>query len=303
MNFNREGRKKLELRVLKYFLTVAQEGTITRAADILHVTQPTLSRQLKQLEDDLGTALMIRTNSQIALTEAGLLLEQRAKEILELSDRTAHELRHQRSSFGGTVSIGSASVFPSTYVSKIIKKYRDNYPDNEFYLYTSCAENIKERVDKGLSAVALVSEPVESSKYDYVILAQEWHWSLFVPKDAPAAQREYISIDELADMPLIIPKRVLIPPAHDELLAFLYENDIPISGSYNLNTNAQALVKDGLGYALGLYSDACWLSEGITVVPVRPHTPVHCALVWKKGAALNLASQRFIDTVTEHFAL
>lgn len=293
----------MELRVLKYFLTVAQEGTITKAAEILHVTQPTLSRQLKQLEDDLGTSLMIRTNSQITLTEAGLLLEQRAKEILELADRTSHDLRHRKSSFGGTVSIGHAGVFPSTYISHIIRAYRDEYPDNEFYLYSSCAENIKDRVDKGLSAVALVSEPVESSKYDYILLKQEWQWCLFVPEDDAIAQREYVKIDELSGLPLIIPKRVIIPPAHDELLAFLYENDIPISGSYNLNTNAQALVKDGLGYALGLYSEVCWLSQGLTVVPVRPHSPVHCALIWKKGAQLNLASQRFVDTVKNYFSL
>lgn len=293
----------MELRVLKYFLTVAQEGTITKAAEILHVTQPTLSRQLKQLEDELGTPLMMRTNSQVALTEAGLLLEQRAKDILELSNRTVHELRHQKKSFGGTVSIASAGVFPATYVSKIIRKYKDEYPDNEFYLYTSCADNIKDRLDKGLSSVIFVSEPVESSKYEYVVLKQEWHWSLFVPKSDPIAQRSSISVDELAELPLIIPKRVIIPPAQDELLAFLYENDIPVSGSYNLNTNAQALAKDGLGYALGLYSEDCWLAEDLVVVPVVPNHPIHCALAWKKGAPLNLATRRFVDTVIEHFAL
>ena len=291
----------MELRVLKYVLTVAQESSITKAAEILHITQPTLSRQLMQLENELGVSLMVRTNREILLTEGGILFEQRAKEILELSDRAEREIRHHKTSFGGTVSIGTAGVLPSSYIGRMIRAFRDHYPENEFYLYTSCADNIRERIDKGLTSVGLFAEQVESGKYSYVPLQEPWQWHLLVPKTDQIATRGSVSIKELDGLPLIVPKRVIVPLPHDDLLSFLYDHDIPISGSYNLNTNAQTLVRDGVGYALALYSKSCWLSQELKAIPIEPQQPIHAVLAWSRRRPLNPSSKLFIRTILEEF--
>lgn len=161
----------MELRVLRYFTTMAQEGNISRAAEILHITQPTLSRQLMDLEKELESKLFIRGKKEITLTEEGMLLYQRAQEILELSERTKQELVHRNESISGLVSVGCVEGMGTRVLADMLRNFADKYPKMQFDLYNGYSDDIKERLDKGLLDVGLLMEPVELAKYDFVRLS------------------------------------------------------------------------------------------------------------------------------------
>ena len=158
----------MELRVLKYFLTVADEGNITRAADILHVTQPTLSRQLMELEDEMGTALLIRGKRSVTLTDEGFLFKQQAETIVELADKLEHTFTDQKDVICGTIRIGATEALGGRTLAAHMKEFREKYPDVQFDLYNGMADNIKEMIEHGLIDLGLVMEPIDTSKFEYV---------------------------------------------------------------------------------------------------------------------------------------
>ena len=162
----------MELRVLKYFLTVADEGNITRAADILHVTQPTLSRQLIELEDELGTALLIRGKRSVTLTDEGFLFKQQAEMIVELSDKLEHTFKDKEDVVCGTIRIGASEAVGCRALALYMKEFREKYPDVQFDLYNGMADNIKEMLERGLLDLGLVLEPVDTAQFEYVRLPQ-----------------------------------------------------------------------------------------------------------------------------------
>ena len=190
----------MELRVLKYFLTVADEGNITRAADILHVTQPTLSRQLIELEDELGTALLIRGKRSVTLTDEGFLFKQQAEMIVELSDKLEH-------TFKDTIRIGASEAVGCRALALYMKEFREKYPDVQFDLYNGMADNIKERLERGLLDLGLVLEPIDTAKFEYVRLPQKETWGLLLRKDHELAEKETLTVEEIRQYPLIMPGR------------------------------------------------------------------------------------------------
>lgn len=175
--------EKMELRVLKYFLTVADEGNITRAADILHVTQPTLSRQLMELEDELGTALLIRGKRSVTLTDEGFLFKQQAETIVELADKLEHTFTDQKDVICGTIRIGATEAVGGRTLAICMKEFREKYPAVQFELYNGMADDIKERIEHGLLDLGLVMEPIDTSKFEYVRLPQKETWGILVRKD------------------------------------------------------------------------------------------------------------------------
>ena len=197
----------MELRTLRYFLTTADEGNITRAAHILHVTQPTLSRQLMELERELGTVLIVRGKKGVTLTDDGMLFRQRAEEIVELADRAEKTFVERENTVSGIVSIGATEAVGSRLLARIMKKFSDKYPLIQFHLYNEMADNIKERMDKGLVDVGLLLEPVDTTKYDFVRLSQKETWGVLMRKDHPLSQRESVTPQEMAKYPLILPLR------------------------------------------------------------------------------------------------
>ena len=187
----------MELRVLKYFLTVADEGNITRAADILHITQPTLSRQLMELEDELGTALLIRGKRSVTLTDEGFLFKQQAEMIVELSDKLEHTFKNRKDVVCGTVRIGAAEAVGGRALAAYMKEFRERYPNVQFDLYNGMADNIKEMLERGLLDLGLVLEPIDTAKFEYVRLPQKETWGLLLRKDHELAEKENITVEEI----------------------------------------------------------------------------------------------------------
>ena len=198
----------MEIRVLRYFLTVVREESITKAAEVLHITQPTLSRQLAQMEEEIGVRLFDRGTRKIWLTNEGLLLRRRAEEILQLVDKTEKELVEQEEQVEGKISIGCGEVASVQMLSDLIRNFHQKYPLVTFDLFTATADLVKEQMDKGLLDLGLLLEPIEMGKYEFIRLNMKERWAVLMPPDDPLAGKKYVKADELAELPLILPRRM-----------------------------------------------------------------------------------------------
>lgn len=287
----------MELRTLRCFLTTAGEGNITRAADILHVTQSTLSRQLMDLEKELGTTLVIRGKKGLTLTEEGMFFRQRAEEIIELADRLEQAFVEKNDSISGTISIGATEAIGSRLLAKLIKRFYERYPQVTFHLYNEMADDIKERMDKGLIDVGLLLEPVDIVKYDFIRLSQKETWGVLTRKDHPLAERESISPKEVTEYPLILPLREKV---RAEVLNWLGkdEKDLRIPLSYTLLSNAVLLVEEGLGCAFCLDGAlAVRSSPNLRFIPISPEHTTRSVLIWKKNHLFSPATSLFIQEI------
>lgn len=287
----------MELRTLRYFLAAAQEENITRAADILHVTQPTLSRQMMDLERELGTTLMLRGKNGLTLTDDGIFFRQRAEEIVELADRLEQSFVERNADVSGLIAIGASEAVGSRLFAKLIKNFSDKYPLVQFHLYNEMADNIKDRLDKGLVDVGLLLEPVDTVKYDFVRLSQKETWGILMRDDHPLAEQETITPDEIAVYPLILPLRERV---RSEILNWLKrdEKDLIISLSYTLLSNAALMVEAGLGCAFCLDGAlAIHSSPRLRFVPIAPERTTRSVLVWKKNHLFSPATSLFIQEI------
>ncbi len=195
-------RCSMELRVLKYFLMTAREENITKAAKKLHITQPTLSRQLMQLEEELGTKLFERSNHNIYLTEDGMLLRKRAQDIVELSDRAKNELLNKNKELTGRIIFGCGETMCVRQLSQTMAEFQKRNPEIKYEIYTAIADEIKERLDKGLIDIGLLTEPVDIAQYNFIRLEQKEQWGVLVREDSPLADKASVRAKDLADMPL-----------------------------------------------------------------------------------------------------
>ena len=243
----------MEFRTLKYFLTVAREENITRAAALLHLTQPTLSRQLMQLEEELGVKLFRRSQHHIVLTEAGMLLRRRAQEIVELAEKTARELRPAEE-VTGRISIGSGDLRSMTYLAKLLAAFHRQHPRVQYEIYSGDSDGIKERIEQGLLDMGLLLEPVAPSRYQILRLPVRESWGVLVPEDSPLARREAVTPGELADSPLILTTRELM---RREMIRWFgpYADRIQVAASGNLPYNQTQLAREGLGIYLVIRLD------------------------------------------------
>ncbi len=287
----------MELRTLRYFLAAAQEENITRAADILYVTQPTLSRQLMDLEKELGTTLMLRGKNGLTLTEDGIFFRQRAEEIVDLADRLEQAFAEKNTEVSGVISIGATEAVGSRLCAKLIKQFSERYPLVQFNLYNEMADYIKDRMDKGLIDVGLLLEPVDTSKYDFVRLSQKETWGVLLRDDHPLAGRDTILPDEIIEYPLILPIRERV---RAEILNWLKreEKDLYIPLSYTLLSNAVLLVEEGLGCAFCLDGAlAIHSSPRLRFIPIYPEHTTRSVLVWKKNYLFAPATSLFIQEI------
>ena len=278
----------MELRTLRYFLTTANEGNITKAAEILHVTQPTLSRQLMELERELGTTLILRGKKGVTLTDDGLFFRQRAEEIVELADR-AEKAFVERD--GATEAIGSRML------AKIMKRFSEKYPLVQFHLYNEMADNIKDKIDKGLVDIGLLLEPVDTSKYEYVRLSQKETWGVLMMDSHPLADRESISVEEIAGYPLILPLRENV---RAEILNWLgkEERELSIPLYYTLLSNAVLMVEVGMGCAFCLDGAlAIHSSPKLRFIPITPEHTTRSVLLWKKNQLFTPVTSLFIQEI------
>lgn len=285
----------MELRVLRYFLTVVREENISRAADILHVTQPTLSRQLAQLEEELGVQLFIR-GRHLSLTDAGVMLRRRAEEVVALMDKIENEFEEQ-DEVGGIISIGSGGLGASQTLPGIMESFRKKHPKIQYQFYTNSADFVKERLEQGLLDFGLLLEPIDVTKFDYIRMKEKEKWGLLMRADHPLASKECITKDDLLTEPLITTNRLSI---QKELESWLDGSisDLDIFATYNIITNVAMLVNSGAASALTI-EGAVNLFEGskLTFRPLFPELSMTSVLAWKKFQPNFGAAGRFL----EHF--
>lgn len=290
----------MEIRVLKYFLTVAREQNMTRAAKQLHVTQPTLSKQLKQLEEEVGKKLFIRSNYSIHLTKEGVLLRKRAEDILNMVDKTMEEFQSLDDMTGGDIYIGAAESESFCYFATIAKQLQLKYPDVKFHLYSGNTEVIAERLDRGLLDFAIIVQEVDLSKYNYIKVPTSDQWGVIMRKDDPLASKDWITIDDLFNLPLIVSRQGLTedyPKIFNEKL-----DQMHIVATFDLIYNASIMVKKGFGYALSFDKliDTSDSSE-LCFRPLFPELKTNMYIIWKKYQVFSPISQMLLVEMKNYF--
>ena len=295
----------MELRVLRYFLTVAREGSITGAANYLHLTQPTLSRQLQDLEKELGQKLLIRGKHKVILTPEGMMLRKRAEEIVELVDKTEADFRSINDIIGGDIYIGSGETDSMKYIAEIMKDIQQIYPDIKFHIYSGNAEDVTEKLDKGLLDFGILIQPIDLSKYNNIALPEKDVWGVIMRKDSPLANKKEIKLEDLISVPLIASRQMSEKySARSGFLSWFGKDfkKLNIVATYNLVYNAAIMVKAGIGYAVTL--DKLVNTTGDSEICFRPLSPrleSGLDIVWKKYQVFSPAPKLFLDRLYEKF--
>ena len=295
----------MEIRVLKYFLAVAREGSITKAANHLHLTQPTLSRQLQDLERELGQKLLIRGQHNVTLTPEGHTLRQRAEEIIDMVNKTEQEFRSIKDVIAGTVCIGSGESHTIRLITDIIKDVQTEYPEIKFDLVSGNAQDITEKLDKGLLDFAVLIEPIDISKYDYLTLPEKDRWGVVMKKDSPLAKKKSITYKDLKNLPLIFSKQVERQnPSDSDFMKWFKGGfeDFNIVGTYNLIYNAGLMAESGIGYVVGLDKLLNTMNNSNLIFrPLYPTLESGLNIVWKKGQIFSKSAKIFLEKLKEKF--
>lgn len=287
----------MELRVLRYFLAVAREESISDAAEFLHITQPTLSRQLMDLEEELGKQLLIRgkRNRKIMLTEDGMRLRKRAEEIVALADKTEAEFLAGDDAVTGDVYIGCGESDAMRIIAKTAVKLRRDYPDIHFHLYSGNAEDVSERMEKGLLDFGIFITSANIDKYDYLKLPAYDTWGLIMRKSDQLAARDFITPQDLQGLPLIMSRQALV---QEDISRWGKKQiqDLNVVATYNLVYNAAIMTREGFGYTLTLDKLANTGSDSdLCFRPLKPELRINLNIVWKKYQIFSKASQKFLE--------
>ena len=292
----------MEIRVLRYFLEVAREGSVTHAAERLHISQPTLSKQLKDLEHELGKKLFVRSSFSVRLTDEGMLLRKRAEDILDMVDKTAEEFRALGEITGGDIHIGCAESDGIKYLARRIKAVHAQYPGIRVHLYSGDTNDLAERLDRGLLDFAVIAQAVDLSKYNYLELPGADVWGVVMRKDAPLAQKEAVHIDDLLDLPLIVSRQGL----QEDIPKLLGENvdRLHIAATLNLAYNGSVMVREGLGYVLTFDKlvDTSAESE-LCFRPLTPALETKLFIVWKKYQMFSPAAEVLLNEMKECYGI
>lgn len=289
----------MELRELKYFLAVTREQSISKAAEALFVTQPNLSRQMQNLEKEIGKRLFIRGTKKITLTEAGQLLRKRAEEIMELYRQTEAELHAPASDVSGDVYIGGGESYAMELIAKAAADVRRDYPNVKFHIFSGNSFTVSEKLDKGLIDFGVFIEPFDVSKYEHLRLPLYDTWGVIMHKDSPLAEKEFITPEDLWDKPLICSEQSLGKSILSEWFRKNPE-ELDIVATYNLLYNASILVEQGLGYAVSL--DRLINTSGNSNLCFRPLYPElisHLDIAWKKNQVFPKCAEIFITRLQE----
>lgn len=281
----------MEIRVLKYFLMTAREENITRAAELLHITQPTLSRQLMQLEEELGTKLFTRSSHSIRLTEDGMLLKRRAQELVQLAEQTEREFQHSGEELSGNIAIGSGETNSLQELAEMIRQFQEKHPMVQYDLYTATADEIKERLDKGLLDIGLLTEPVDIMKYNFIRLKQKEQWGILVRKDSELAEKQSVGPADLLDVPVFLTHRALVKNEIEGWFGDYYDQ-IHTAGTYNLINNAAVMVRNHIGVAFCFQLQSQF--DDLKYVPIAPQIETGAVIVWKKGQIVSRTTHQFI---------
>lgn len=289
----------MEFRVLQYFLAVAREESISGAAEFLHLSQPTLSRQLKDLEDELGKQLFIRGNRKITLTEEGMILRKRAEEITELIKKTEDEITSSDDTLAGNISIGAGETDGNRFLIKAMNAMQKDYPLVHFHIISGDKVMITESIDRGLIDFGVVFGNIDTAKYDSMPIHYEDTWGVLMRCDAELSQKEFITAEDLIDKPLIISRQAF---QNSELKSFFHmeQDKLNIAATYSLLFNGSLMVDEGLGYAI-CFDKLVNVSEGSSLCfrPLKPKIEAHMGIIWKKYQVFSKPAQKFLQKLQE----
>ena len=284
----------MEIRVLRYFLEVAREGSVTHAAQRLHISQPTLSKQLKDLEAELGKKLFVRGSFSVYLTDEGMLLRKRAEDILSMVDKTAEEFKALGQITGGDIHIGCAESEGIKHLARRIKAVQSRIPGIRVHLYSGDTDDLAERLDRGLLDFAVIAQAVDLSKYNYLEVPGADTWGVVMRKDAPLAQKETVCISDLLDLPLIVSRQGI----REDITKLFGEtvDQLNIAVTINLTYNGSVLVREGLGYIL-TFDHLVDTSErsGLCFRPLTPSLETKLYVIWKKYQVFSPAAELLLE--------
>ncbi|MBB1123335.1 LysR family transcriptional regulator [Limosilactobacillus albertensis] len=289
----------MDTRVLKYFLAVAQTNNITKAAEQLHITQPTLSRQIMDLEAELDVKLFDRENRRLQLTKAGIIFQQRATTIVQLLHQTENELHQHEEELTGEINLGSAVSSVSSYITKLIAEFQKLYPNVTFNLSDGDGDVLRRQLDEGLDDLVCLLEPVEAAKYNFLELPVREKWGLIMLKDAPIAKHPTITKKDLYKLPLILPHRSIVRDEVSDILK-LDQTRLNVRATTSLPGNTIALLRNSNYYVLtvkGVYDN--FHDPDLAFVPLTPNKSTGDVLAWRKNTVLSPAIKRFLQFVNE----
>ena len=292
----------MELRVLQYFIAIAREQSIVRAAKSLHLSQPTLSTQIKAMEKELGKQLLIRGTKgsrKVTLTEEGMILRKRAEEILNLVQKAQREISLSDKVIVGDVYIGTGETDAVRIIAKAAQELYKTYPGIHYHISSGNAQFVIEQLDKGLIDFGIIFGPIDQTKYNFIEMPFKDTWGVLMLQDSPLAAKAAISPEDLWNKPLIISQQA---NAQGGLAAWMKKelSELEIVATYNLLFNASLMVEEGLGYAIGL--DKIIHTSGNSNLCFRPLTPKREAgmsIIWKKYQVFSKASEKFMQKMKE----
>ena len=295
----------MEIRVLKYFLTVAEIGNITKAANSMHLTQPTLSRQLQDLERELGQKLFVRGSKSVTLTPEGMVLRRRAQEIMELVEKTENEFFSIKDDVSGDIFIGAGETKTIKLIADVMKTLQKKYQKIKFHIVSGDSEDLSEKLDKGILDFCIFIEPFIPDKYNYINLSEKDTWGILLRQDDPLAKKESIKVEDIINLPILISRQAIKKSfENNPILDWFGDNfdKMHIAGTYNLLYNAAIMTENEIGYALGLDRlIADTLNSPLTFRPLNPKLQVCVSIAWKKNQVFSKAAKLFLDEMNVKF--
>lgn len=290
----------MELRTMRYFLAVAREENMTRAAELLHVTQPTLSKSLKSLEDELGKKLFVRHSFHIELTEEGILLRKRAEDLVSMADKIHTEFLSLDDILGGEIYFGLAESYQIRYLAAEIKSFKNFYPDLRYHITSGDTEQVTEKLDKGIIDFAVLAEEPSTDKYHYLTFPNADLWGVVMPDDCPLANKKSVSVDDLTGLPLFCSEQGW---SHD--ISRWSGNKIDklhLEGSFRLSYNGSLFVKERLGYLLTFeHLIDTSPSSGLVFRPLTPRLETKLYFIWKKYQVFTPIAEKMLEKIRKRF--
>ena len=284
----------MEIRVLRYFIQIAREGSMTRAAEYLHVSQPALSKQMKELEKQLGKKLFRRGSSSVSLTDEGMLLRRRAEDLLAMADKTENEFKALDEITGGDIYIGCAESYLIKYLTYAVKKLNGQCSNIHYHITSGDTQQVTERLDRGLLDFAFIVEPPDLSKYNYLEVPEQDTWGILMRKDCPLAEKSQIGIDDILPYPVFCSEQA----AKVDLPRWCGENidQLNVMATFNLTGNAAIFVKEGLGIALTFDKLVEINDEGnLCFRPITPVLQTKMYVIWKKYQVFTPVAQLMLE--------
>lgn len=289
----------MEIRVLRYFLAIAREGSITNASNSLHITQPTLSRQIRELEEELGQTLFYRKSHNMVLTPEGMIFRKRAEEIIDMVDKTQEEFTAMGASISGDIYIGGGETEAVKLLGHAAKELSEEYPDIHYHLYSGNSTDVTEKLDRGLLDFGILIDPADISKYDYLPIPAKDVWGVIMPKDSPLAFKPCITKEDLLNLPLICSRQAMLEEQSNNAFTEWFGDDykrLNVVATFNLVYNAALMVETGVGYAITIDKIANTSEDSpLCFKPLYPPLESGLNLIWKKYQIFSPAAAAFLE--------